>query len=292
MATISDWLEGARIRTLPAAVSPVILGGAIAFNNGGFSWIRTLLAAVVALALQIGVNFSNDYSDGIRGTDDVRTGPPRLTGGGKARPRIVLGVACGFFALACIAGLILVILSAKWWIVGVGIAAVLAAWFYTGGKQPYGYMGLGEVFVLVFFGWVATVGTVYLQTGTAPWEAWLAATGVGLIACALLMINNIRDIPTDSRTGKRTLAVRLGDSLARKVFLAMIAIPLLIAAVFFFTGWHFALVAFGACVGIVSFIAKPVLGGAKAIALISVLKSTGQYELMYAILLGLAFVIE
>lgn len=291
MATVNDWLEGARIRTLPAAVAPVILGAAIAFSEDGFSLPRTLLAAVVALAFQIGVNFSNDYSDGVRGTDDFRQGPPRLTGGGKASPKLVLYVALGFFALACLAGLILVILSGKWWILGVGVAAVVAAWFYTGGDKPYGYMGLGEVFVLVFFGWVATAGTVYLQSGTAPLVAWIAGTGVGLIACSLLMVNNIRDIPTDSKTGKHTLAVRMGDSRARQVFVGMLVVPLVLVVVIALMGWPWSLLAL-ITAPIVWVISRGVLGGAKGLALIPALKNAGLYELAYALLLGAGMVIS
>lgn len=291
MATVNDWLEGARIRTLPAAVAPVILGAAIAFDEGGFSLPRTLLAAIVALAFQIGVNFSNDYSDGVRGTDDYRQGPPRLTGGGKASPKLVLYVAIAFFALACLAGFILVILSGKWWILAVGVAAVVAAWFYTGGDKPYGYMGLGEVFVLVFFGWVATVGTVYLQSGTAPLVAWIAGTGVGLIACSLLMVNNIRDIPTDSQTGKHTLAVRMGDRLARRVFVAMLVVPLLLAVLIALTGWIWALLAL-VCAPIAYVVSQNVLSGATGRELIPALKNAGLYELAYAVLLGAGIVIS
>lgn len=288
MATVNDWLEGARIRTLPAAVAPVIIGAGIAIDEGGFSWVRTILAATVALAFQIGVNFSNDYSDGVRGTDDVRTGPPRLTGGGKVSPKIVKLTAFGFFGLACVAGLILVALSGAWWLLGVGAAAVLAAWFYTGGKNPYGYMGLGEVFVLVFFGYMATVGTVYTQTGTAPWDSWVAATGVGLIACALLMINNIRDIPTDSITGKRTLAVRLGDRRARVAYVAMMVIPLVLAAVIAALGHPWVLLALVLAAPVYQ-VSRTVLGGATGLALIPVLRNTGLIELGYAIALLIGF---
>lgn len=290
MATVNDWLEGARIRTLPAAVAPVILGAAIAYDEGGLSLPRTLFAALVALAFQIGVNFSNDYSDGVRGTDDARQGPPRLTGGGKADPKLVLKVAIAFFALACLAGLVLVALSGQWWLLGVGVAAVAAAWFYTGGDKPYGYMGLGEVFVLVFFGYVATVGTVYVQTGTAPALAWISATGVGLIACSLLMVNNIRDIPTDSLTGKHTLAVRMGDRTARRVFVAMLVMPLLLAVVIALLGWSWAWLTM-LTAPLVVVISRGVLAGAKGRELIPALKNAGLYELAYALTLGAGIIL-
>ncbi|MFY9263369.1 MAG: 1,4-dihydroxy-2-naphthoate polyprenyltransferase [Actinomycetaceae bacterium] len=290
MATINDWLEGARVRTLPASLAPVIIGAGVAVDEGGFSLPRTLLAAVVALAFQIGVNFSNDYSDGVRGTDDFRTGPPRLTGGGKASPKLVLKLALAFFALGALAGFVLVALSGKWWILAVGAASILAAWFYTGGKNPYGYMGLGEVFVMVFFGWVATVGTVYLQTGTAPATAWISGTGVGFIACALLMVNNIRDIPTDKLTGKRTLAVRMGDRAARYSFVVLLVLPLvlLFALVVLGRPWTLLPLVLALLVGPIS---RSVLGGAKGRELIPALKYTGLYELSYGVLLCAGFVI-
>lgn len=290
MASLNDWLEGARVRTLPAAVSPVIIGASIAYTEGGFSWVRTLLAAFVALAFQIGVNFSNDYSDGVRGTDDLRQGPPRLTGGGKASAKLVLYVAFAFFGLACVTGLALVALSGQWWLLAAGVLAVLAAWFYTGGRNPYGYMGLGEVFVLIFFGYMATVGTVYTQTGTAPWMAWVAGTGVGLIACALLMVNNIRDIPTDAQAGKHTLALRMGDKTARWVFAGMLIVPLLLCFPFVFGGWPWtALVFLTAPLAVLT--ARHVLAGAMGRELIVALKKTGLYELAYAVTLAIGFVV-
>lgn len=231
MAQIADWVEGARLRTLPAAVAPVVLGTASAQSIGGADWLRALLAATVALLLQVGVNYANDYSDGVRGTDENRTGPPRLTGGGLAEPRAVKRAAFLCFGLAALAGLALVALSGQWWLIAVGAAAVIAAWFYTGGKSPYGYMGLGEVFVFVFFGLVATLGTAYTQVGAVDWVTWAAASGVGLIACAILMINNVRDIPTDSVTGKRTVAVRLGDRGARIAYVVMMLVPSVLSAV-------------------------------------------------------------
>lgn len=291
MATVNDWLEGARVRTLPASLSPVIAGAGIAAAEGGFSLPRTLLAGGVALFFQIGVNFANDYSDGVRGTDDVRTGPPRLTGGGKASPRTVKMAAFAFFALGALCGLALVALSAQWWLLLVGVAAILAAWFYTGGKNPYGYMGLGEVFVLIFFGYVATVGTVYTQTLTAPWTSWVTGTAVGLIACALLMINNIRDIPTDAQTGKRTLAVRLGDRPARIVFVLMLVVPLLLALAMAIATGRWAILLTLLLLPTVVRTSRTVLGGGAGSDLIPVLRIVGLYELFFAIFICIGFVL-
>ena len=288
MATIGDWLEGARIRTLPAAVAPVLIGAGIAIDEGKFSLTRTLLAAGVALAFQIGSNFSNDYSDGVRGTDDVRTGPPRLTGGGKVKPKTVKMAAFASFGVGALLGLALVAVSGLWWLLAFGAACILAAWFYTGGDHPYGYMGLGEIFVLAFFGYGAVMGTVYTQTENAPWTAWVAATGVGLIACALLMVNNIRDIPTDSQVGKVTLAVRLGDRRARIAYVALLVVPMLLAFGIALAGhpwvWLSALL-----LGPVALQSRTVLGGAKGRDLIKVLRNTGLIELGYGILLLVGF---
>lgn len=212
----SDWLEGARLRTLPAALAPVLAGTGAAGPEAKLG--RALLAAAVALALQIGVNFANDYSDGVRGTDEHRVGPTRLTASGIVAPATVKRIAFAWFGAAAVAGLVLVALAQAWWLIGAGALAIIAAWFYTGGKNPYGYRGLGEVAVFVFFGLVATWGTTYTQTLTLNLASVLAGTSMGFIACALLMINNIRDIATDTVSGKRTLAVRLGDRRARRMY--------------------------------------------------------------------------
>ena len=205
MASVSDWIEGARLRTLPAAAAPVIVGSAAAHYLGGFSAVRAALALLVALALQVGVNYANDYSDGIRGTDDNRKGPARLTGGGLAKPKTVLAAALGSFAVAGVAGLALVAVSGTWWLIAAGAAAVVAAWFYTGGKHPYAYLGIGlsELMVFVFFGLLACVGTAWTQVQSAPWWLWMSASALGLLSVALLMANNIRDIPTDRESGSR-----------------------------------------------------------------------------------------
>jgi 1,4-dihydroxy-2-naphthoate octaprenyltransferase len=233
-ATVGDWISGARLRTLPLGIAPVILGTGAAhiLDDNGWHWVRALLALAVAVSLQIGVNYANDYSDGIRGTDNHRVGPARLTGSGAAKPRTVLIVALSFFALAAVAGLLLVILTGFYWLLIVGAAAIVAGYFYTGGKRPYGYNALGEVFVFVFFGLVATAGTTYVQEGTVNTESWLSGVAIGFIACAVLMVNNIRDITQDRQAGKRTLAVVLGDRAARIVFVVFLLLPYVILGFF------------------------------------------------------------
>jgi 1,4-dihydroxy-2-naphthoate polyprenyltransferase len=284
MASLSDWLEGARVRTLPAAVSPVLIGTGAAAGLGQASVPRALLAAGVALALQVGVNFANDYSDGIRGTDDVRTGPPRLTGGGKASPGTVKRAALLSLGVGAALGLVLVALSGTWWLLALGAVAMVAAWGYTGGRHPYGYLGLGEVGVFLFFGLMATLGTTWTQALELSWPAWAGATGVGLIACALLMVNNIRDLPTDSQVGKMTLAVRLGDRRARLAYVAMITLPLALAvACAPIAPWSLLTLVL---VPWVVRLARIVLGGAAGRDLIVVLRDTGLLELGYGILLG------
>jgi 1,4-dihydroxy-2-naphthoate octaprenyltransferase len=227
-ATIGDWIGGARLRTLPLAVAPILIGTGAAqtvSNPGEWHWVRALAALAVALLLQIGVNYSNDYSDGVRGTDAYRVGPSRLTGSGKAKPRTVLAVALGFFAAAAVVGIITVIDTRLWWLLAVGAAAVVAAWFYTGGKRPYGYYGLGEVFVFLFFGVAATAGTQYVQVKTVSQEGWLGSVAAGLLACAVLMVNNIRDIESDRLARKRTLAVLVGRRWAKVLFGVFLFLP-------------------------------------------------------------------
>ncbi|MDO5493173.1 MAG: 1,4-dihydroxy-2-naphthoate polyprenyltransferase [Nesterenkonia sp.] len=231
MASTQQWVAGARPRTLPMAVAPVVIGSSAAASMAAFDPGIALLAALVALALQVGVNYANDYSDGVRGTDDDRVGPMRLTGSGAADPGQVKAAAFGCFGIAGMAGVLIVLLSGHWWMLIVGAVSVLAAWWYTGGSKPYGYMGLGEVMVFVFFGLVATLGTTYAMADQLSQGTWLGAISHGLIASALLMANNVRDIPTDRAAGKITLAVRLGERSARLSYVGMIlgavALPLL-----------------------------------------------------------------
>jgi 1,4-dihydroxy-2-naphthoate octaprenyltransferase len=221
-ATARDWIAGARLRTLSLAIAPVALGTAVAYNTLGYNLAIALLCLAVAVFLQVGVNYANDYSDGVRGTDRYRVGPSRLTGSGAATPRRVLTVALVFFGLGAAAGVAIVVLSGVWWLLAVGAVALVAAWFYTGGRRPYGYAGLGELVAFVFFGLVATVGTTYVQIQQWPLEAWLAGVIAGLFAAAILLVNNIRDREQDAVVAKRTLAVRLGDRAARILFAVLI----------------------------------------------------------------------
>ena len=227
---IKLWVEGARLRTLPLAISPIAIGAGAASAAKSFDLGLTLLALAVALFLQIGVNFANDYSDGIRGTDENRVGPLRLTGSKSVRPQAVKFAAFLFFGLAVLAGLVIVLLTQQWWFVAVGVAAIFAAWFYTGGKSPYGYSGLGEIAVFIFFGLVATYGTAFIQIGAFDLNALMGSIAAGFFASAVLMVNNIRDIETDRHVGKRTLAVKVGKKWAKAIYFAMIWLPMLILA--------------------------------------------------------------
>ena len=228
MATsLDDWVAGARPRTLWTAITPVLVGTAAANAIGGSQLLLSILALGVGLALQVGVNFANDYSDGVRGTDVDRIGPDRLVATGKATPSSVRSAAFVSFGVAAVLGLLLVALSGFWWLLGVGIVAIVAAWYYTGSSHPYGYAGWGEASVFIFFGPVATLGTMYTQAGSVTWWAVLASFSLGLFAVAMLLVNNIRDIETDTAAGKRTLAVRMGDFRARQLYSAAVTLPLL-----------------------------------------------------------------
>ena len=220
MTSASEWVQGARPRTLGAAVAPVFVGTAAAVADAdGVIWWRFAAALVVALALQVGVNYANDYSDGVRGTDRDRKGPLRLTATGTATPHAVRAAAAIAFGVAAVVGLVLSI-AVNPWLLLVGVLAIGAAVLYTGGPVPLGYIGLGEALVLVFFGFVATVGSAYVQLERVPGAAWWGSLVVGLLACAILLANNLRDIPTDTVTGKRTLAVRVGAPTTRRLFVA------------------------------------------------------------------------
>jgi len=225
VTSAGDWWLGARPRTLPAAVVPVVIGLAVGINETVSpdltNWAaRVSLALVVSLALQVGVNYANDYSDGVRGTDDTRTGPVRLVASGRASAEAVRNAALLALLFACVVGLVLAVLT-SWWLIALGAVCVAAAWFYTGGPRPYGYAGLGEVFVFVFFGLVATAGTTYVLTEQISTLAVLSGAVSGCLAVALLMVNNIRDVTGDSRSGKRTLAVRLGVNRSKSAFVAV-----------------------------------------------------------------------
>jgi 1,4-dihydroxy-2-naphthoate polyprenyltransferase len=288
MATAADWVAGARPRTLPAAISPVLAGTAVALFDDGAVWWKALLALVVSLALQVGVNYANDYSDGIRGTDADRVGPMRLVGSGTATPRAVKRAAFAAFGVAAVAGLVLAATTA-WWLVAVGALCVVAAWFYTGGSRPYGYLGLGEVMVFCFFGLVAVTGTAYVQIEAWQLSALYAAVGIGALACAILVANNLRDIPTDTTAGKLTLAVRLGDDRTRGFFVLLLGLAAVaLVGVALTTSW-WALLALGyAAPGARA--ARVVLSRAVGPGLIPVLQLTGVSELLYGLglLVGLA----
>ncbi len=289
MTSSADWLAGARPRTLPAAVAPVLAGtGVAAYVDhaalADLQWWKALLALVVSLALQVGVNYANDYSDGIRGTDADRVGPMRLVGSGAATPKSVKAAAFAAFGVAGVAGLVLAATTA-WWLVAVGVVCVVAAWFYTGGDKPYGYLGLGEVMVFVFFGLVAVIGTTYVLTETWEWPALYAGIGIGALACAILVANNLRDIPTDTVAGKRTLAVRLGDERTRYLyaFLVLVAAAAVVAVAAATTWWALLGLGFLARAAAPT---RAVLAGAAGPALIPVLAGTGASELVWSVLVA------
>ncbi len=225
--TIKNWITGARVRTLPLAVAPIVLGSAGADLVDRFDPLLAGLALLVALLLQIGVNYANDYSDGIRGTDANRVGPLRLTGSGLVRPQAVKLAATITFGLAALAGLTIVLLTGQWWLVAVGAVSIIAAWYYTGGKSPYGYAGLGEIAVFIFFGLIATVGTAYIQILEIDPMAVLLGINFGFYATAVLLVNNIRDVETDRESGKNTLSVRIGVRASKWFFGALLILPVI-----------------------------------------------------------------
>lgn len=291
MATASQWIGGSRPRTLPAAFAPVIVGTGLAASAKSFNGWAALLALIVAVALQVGVNYSNDYSDGIRGTDEARVGPVRLVGQGLAPAGEVKRAAFLSFAVAMLAGLGLVLLTQKWSLLLVGLACVAAAWLYTGGKHPYGYLGLGEIFVFVFFGLVPVVGTFYVQALTVTTSSVIAACGVGFLSCAILVTNNLRDIPGDTLSGKRTLAVRIGDSRTRVLYLALVigaAICVVVLTVTYSKSAVLALASFALAVTPV----RIVMSGARGRDLIAALKGTGTLVLVYGIVLGIGLALD
>jgi len=280
VATASQWIAGARPRTLPAAVAPVVAGTGAALYADGEVWWKAIVCLLLSLALQIGVNYANDYSDGVKGTDDDRVGPMRLVGSGAASAGAVKRAAFACFGVGGALGLALAATSG-WWLVLVGVAAIGAAWFYTGGARPYGYRALGEVSVFVFFGLVAVLGTTYVQVGEFTGPSLAASIGIGALACAILVANNIRDIPTDTVSGKRTLAVVLGERGSRTFFIALLVVALV-------TVWWLASYTPGALLGLLAFpwalrAATPVARGARGLGLLPTLRDTGIAELVYAI---------
>lgn len=292
VATVTEWIAGARPRTLPNSVVPVAVGTGVALGAtpGGAAWWKAGLALLVALSLQIGVNYANDYSDGVRGTDADRVGPTRLTAARRAPPRRVFVAAWIGFAVAALAGLVLVA-TTSWWLLVLGVAAIAAAWTYTGGSSPYGYRALGEVSVFLFFGVAAVVGTAFVQVWpqeSVPWAGWVAAVSVGLLSCAVLVVNNLRDIPTDAATGKRTLAVVLGDARTRWLYVGCVAGAFVFSLVTVAVSWWVALVVLAVPLSV-----RPcvrVLRGATGSELVQQLGETGRLQLAFGALyaLGLA----
>lgn len=297
LRVMNKWIAGARPKTLPAAMAPVLVGSAIAFWEDGFEPIIALLAMIVALSLQVGVNYANDYSDGIRGTDDSRIGPVRLVGQGLAAAKAVKQAAWLAFLIAALAGLLMTLITQIWWFIPIGVLAVISAWFYTGGSHPYGYAGFGEAFVFVWFGLVAVAGTVYAQTQNVSATTIFYAIGAGCFACALLVINNLRDIPSDNLVSKKTLAVRLGDNKTRYFYVALIwtgfSTNLVIA--FLAIGnsqlplWSGA----GAVAALVAHVpGRAVLNKVSGKELIAVLAGTGRTQMVWAIVTAAAIVAQ
>ena len=287
MASPSQWVAGARPRTLPNSIVPVLVGTGIAIGFGHAIWWRAAVALLVSMLLQIGVNFANDYSDGIRGTDEERVGPLRLVGSKVAPPKQVLAAAVGWFLLAAVAGLVLAAVT-SWWLLLIGAAAIAAGWFYTGGSRPYGYRALGEISVFVFFGLVSVVGTAYVQLEGLPWAAWVAAVPVGLLSCSMLVVNNLRDIPSDRESGKRTLAVVLGDGRTRLLYTgcaiaAFCCVPIIAIA------HPWAMLGLPAALWAIVPVLR-VLRGANGRDLIPVLGETGRLQIIFGVLfaVGLA----
>ena len=289
-AQANRWILGARPRTLPAAVVPVAVGAACAAGLADPRWWRAALSLIVSLALQVGVNYANDYSDGIRGTDDVRVGPVRLVASGLASPKAVKMAAFAAFGAAAVAGLVLAA-ATSWWLLVVGAAALAAGWFYTGGPKPYGYLGLGEVFVFVFFGLVATMGTTYVVAERITGLSIVMGCAVGALACALLVVNNLRDIPTDREVGKKTLAVRLGDARTRWLYIGLLA-SAFVAAVASAAMWRPWVVVAVVAAPLAGVPARRIRAGAKGRDLIAVLGETGRLQLAYGLLATVGLVLS
>jgi len=283
MTTREQWIAGARPKTLPAAIAPVLVGTSFAGYNSSF--LHTLLALIVALALQVGVNYANDYSDGIKGTDTDRVGPMRLVGSGAASADAVKKAALISFLISALAGLILASRT-SWLLIILGAICIVAAWTYTGGPKPYGYQAMGEVSVFIFFGVVATVGTYYVQTESVSREVLLASFAMGALACAILVLNNLRDLPKDEIAGKKTLAVVMGDKSTRDLYkwLMFFALVMSVALTFFSFFYLLALVS----LPLISKSVRSVSAGASGPALIELLVKTGRIQIIYAVALSFA----
>ena len=283
MTTREEWIAGARPKTLPAAIAPVLVGTAFAGYNANA--VNFFLALVVGVALQVGVNYANDYSDGIKGTDKDRVGPMRLVGSGAATPEAVKRAALIAIAIAVVAGVSLAARS-SWILIALGALSIIAAWTYTGGPKPYGYFALGEVSVFIFFGLVATLGTYYAHVGSLSFEVLLASFAMGCLACAILVLNNLRDLEKDKLAGKITLAVKIGDSQTRRFYQALLFTPLLIAIALVPTSFYF-LLAFLALPQILKVTAS-IRTGASGSALIELLERTGKIQIIYSLAISLA----
>ena len=290
IGSVKKWVLGARPRTLPAAIAPVVVGTTLIRTHGDkhLHWINALLALSVSLMLQIAVNYANDYSDGIRGTDEVRVGPIRLVASGVSSARAVKSAAFITFALAAMCGAILAART-SWWLILVGVIAIVAAWTYTGTSKPYGYMGFGEISVFIFFGVVATMGSYFAQSQALTVRAFLVSLPMGALSCAILSINNLRDRPKDELVGKHTLAVRLGDTNARYLFVGLITLAhgaSLLAAII--TPWTLLTIALSPIsIGV----SRSVLAGAAGRDLIPLLGKTGRLQMLFALCLAIAFCI-
>lgn len=289
MANTAQWVQGARVRTLPNSVAPVLVGAGAAGAIDGLHWWYSALALVVALSLQVGVNYANDYSDGIRGTDTRRVGPLRLVGSGAATPSSVRVAAFVAFGVADVAGLVLVAATGRWWLIAVGMVCVAAAWFYTGGKRPYGYAGFGEAAVFLFFGPVAVLGTLYVQTGRLTWLGVGGAIATGAFSAAVLVANNLRDVPTDREAGKITLAVRLGENRTRTLYCGLVTVPFAVTVI----------MAFGKPLVLIGMLAawlvwpavRRVRSGGTGMALIPVLRDTAFAMLLWGVTTAVALAV-
>lgn len=288
MASITPWVAGARPRTLPAAIVPVLVGTGIAISGRHFSPLKATLALGVSLALQVATNYSNDYSDGIKGTDKTRSGPQRLVASGLKSAKSVKLAAYLFFLIAGILGLVLAVMT-SYWLIAVGAASILAGWFYTGGSKPYGYYGYGELFVFVFFGLVAVVGTAYVQIGSIHVNQFVAAVPVGISSVCLLVVNNLRDIPSDDLAGKKTLAVRMGDRATRNFYQVLILAMFLFVLVssYYFRYAFIGLLAIPFAIPPL----KAIRSGAKGVDLIPALGATGRMQLALAVAFAIGIAI-
>lgn len=282
---MNKWVLGARVRTLPAAIAPVVVASSLAGSE--FNWFRAVLALTVGIWLQIGVNFANDYSDGIKGTDDDRVGPIRLVASGLASANSVKTAALVSFLIASIAGLWLSLLT-SFVLIPIGLICIAAAWGYTGGKNPYGYRGFGEISVFIFFGIVATVGSFYVQTEKITLMSFIVAIPMGALSCAILTVNNIRDLDKDKFAGKRTFAVRVGDSKARRIYVSLLILAHIAAVATFIPATLLTLIA----APLTFTLSKLVLSQASGASLIPALSRTGKLQLLFATLFAIALAIQ